>query len=260
MEQALFARVAPRWHSAGQCTLLCAQGEEARHCPCHSAAHAHEEATLPCVSRVASHCRRCCCHCNCNRRHHLHCRPHCRQRWPLLLSLPLAIAVPVAISHCRYRLHCHRHRHCHRYCDCCRPLPSLLPSAITVAATIGHCCWHPRWPSPLLLPSLSPLPLPFEPFKQIKLSLFYLVWTVSGALIAVDDWPGVRWRWSLANTSVGWQAASNERLVGASGWRQGGSRVETLPAYWLAMQGVLLLCCRDASHWQMAFVMMCWMW
>jgi hypothetical protein len=63
------------------------------------------------------------------------------------------------------------------------------------------------------------------------LTLFYLVWAVSGALITADDRPGVRWQWALANTSVGQQAASNEWLVGASGWWQGGSRVETLPAY-----------------------------
>jgi hypothetical protein len=65
---------------------------------------------------------------------------------------------------------------------------------------------------------------------------------VSKALIAADDWPGVRQQWALANNSIRRQAASSKQLVGASGWQQGGSRVETLPAYWLAMRGVLLRC------------------
>ncbi len=117
------------------------------------------------------------------------------------------------------------------------PLPLLLATVVAVAVS------HHR----LSLPSSSPLPSPSKQFKQIILAIFYLVWAVSGALIAVDDWPGVRWQWTLANTSIRWWAARNERLVGASGWRQGGSRVETLPAYWLAMRDVVLLCCWDAS-------------
>ncbi len=41
MELTLFA-VAPRWRSAVHCKLLWAQGEEAKRCPCHNAAHCKE--------------------------------------------------------------------------------------------------------------------------------------------------------------------------------------------------------------------------
>ncbi len=242
-------------------TPLCpGGGGKASPLPQHCTFLAHEEATLPCVSccdghrgrhRCHCHCR-CCSHCNwcC----HLHC--HFNRRCCCPLPPPLAIAIAVSADN----LHCHLHYHHrtiaiavgHHRCRCHQPLQLLSPSAIAIAVAVGHRCCLCHRP----LPSLSP----FEQFKQIMLTLFYLIWTVSGALIAADDWPEVRWQWALAITIIGRQAASNEWLVGVSGWWQGSSRVETLPAHWLAMGGVVLLCCWDASHWEMAFVMMCWMW
>ncbi len=216
MEQTFFA-VAPRWHSAGQYTLLCAQGGEARHHAGHSAAHFwHIKRQPSFVSAVMT----------------------------VIVAVAIAvaaaianaianaafvvptIAVAVAVSHCR--------------CRCCQPLLLLsisvaiavaiavalrlslaitvaILSAIAVAVAISHGRCRCRRPLPLSSPSLSPLPLLLKQFKQIMLSLFYLVWAVSRALIAADDWPGVRWQWALANTSIGRRAASNQRLVGASG-------------------------------------------
>ncbi len=57
-------------------------------------------------------------------------------------------------------------------------------------------------------------------------------------------------------------AASSKHLAASegSGWQQGGSRVAAGWGHWLTMGGVVLLCCWGISHWQMAFVMMCWMW
>ncbi len=185
MEQTLFA-VAPPWSSAGQCTLLCVQGGEARRFPCHNAAHCWHMKRQPslvpvimtvivavavaiaiaiaiaiavsiadAIAVILGH-PRCCC------------------RQPLLLPLPSAIAVAVSIAVGR--------PHCNLW-----PLPSPLPSAIAIAVAIDHRRRHHRRPSPLPSPSSSPLPSLFEQFKQIMLTLFYLVWIVSGALIAVDD-------------------------------------------------------------------------
>jgi hypothetical protein len=75
-------------------------------------------------------------------------------------------------------------------------LPSTI--AIAVALIIGHCClchYQPlqlpsQWPSPLLLPlaiakscCLGVAGIVFKQFEQIIFTLFYLVWTVGGALI-----------------------------------------------------------------------------
>ncbi len=247
-----------QWHPDGSALGNAGGGGNASPLPQRCTLLAHKEATLPCVSCCDGYRlrHRCCSHSN--HRCCLHCCPHCHRCWPSPLLSPSSIPVAVTIGHhhCRCRCHCRCHHHCNR----CLPSPLPSPSATIVAIAVGHHCRRRRWPLLLSLPSLSPLPLPFEQLKQIMLTLFYLVCAVSGALIAADDWPEVRWQWALANTRVGRQAARNERLVGASGWWQGGGRVETLPAYWMAMGGVILLCCWDASHWQMAFVMMCWMW
>jgi hypothetical protein len=76
----------------------------------------------------------------------------------------------------------------------------------------------------------------FEQFKQIVLTLFYFVWTVGGALIKAG-WLTRHQVAIMADTSVGRQAASSERLVGevsgsrgAAGWR-----------HCLTMGGVVLL-------------------
>jgi hypothetical protein len=149
---------------------------------------AHEEATLPCVSCCDGHCCRCCCRSHCNRGCPLCHRRHCRRRWQSPSPLPSAIAITVAADHRRCPLRCRRPCHCNR----CWPLPLPLPLAIAFAVAIGHrrCCCC--------------LPLPFEQFKQIMLTLFYLLWAVSGALIAAHEsggngcWPtpalGSKWR------------------------------------------------------------------
>jgi hypothetical protein len=100
-----------------------------------------------------------------------HRRHHCRQ--PLLLRLPLtiaaaisvalpsaiAVAVALAVGHCRL---------CHR-----QPLQLPSPSAITIAMLLAiseSCC-------------LGAAKIVFNQLKQIIITLFYFVQTVSGALI-----------------------------------------------------------------------------
>jgi hypothetical protein len=77
------------------------------------------------------------------------------------VALPSAIAVvvPLAIGHCR--LHHHQ------------PLQLPLPLAITIAMPLAiseSCC-------------LGATRIVFDQLKQRMLTLFYLVWTVGGALI-----------------------------------------------------------------------------
>ncbi len=67
----------------------------------------------------------------------------------------------------------------------------------------------------------------FDQSKQRMLTLFYFVWTVGGALIKAGSL--TRCQAAMANTSVGRQAASSERLVrevaggrGAAGGQKGG--------------------------------------
>ncbi len=162
-------------------------GKKALPLPQRCTLPAHEEATLPCVSCCDGHCR--CCHsnCNCPCCHCCHCNRRCRHccHWPSPLPLPASVAVAVGHRHCCFCCRCCRCCHC----DCRQPLPLPLPLAIAVAVAVDHhhCYCRHHWPLPLLLPSLSPLPW-FKQFKQIMLPLFYLVWALSGALIAVDDW------------------------------------------------------------------------
>jgi hypothetical protein len=167
---------------------------------------AHEEATLPCVS-----------HCDNNLIIPVtvavaiaiavavsvvvaiavaigRCR--CRSRRPSPLPSPSAITIAVAIGHCR----------CHCYWPSLLPLPLPLPLAIAVAVAVtvaiaiavsaAHCrCHHHckrHLPRKRRRPSLESCCLGaaiiiFKQFKQIMLTLFYFVWTVSSALIAADD-------------------------------------------------------------------------
>jgi hypothetical protein len=186
-------------------------------------------------------------------------------------SAAIAITVAVAIAH--------------RHCRCHGPLLQLpwtiaaaisdaLPSAIAVAVAlaVGHCHLRHWWPSQL--PSLSaiivamPLAISkscclgmarivFDQLKQRMLTLFYFVGTVGHVLIKAG-WVTRCWA-AMANTSVGRRAASSEQLVRelAGGWGAAGSEGWRR---WLTMGGVVLFGCWGISHWQMAFVMMCWMW
>ncbi len=115
---------------------------------------------------------------------------------------------------------------------CCQPSlsPSPLPSDIAVSVTVGQCSCHCRWPSQLPSPlaisescCLGAARIVFNQSKQRMLTLFYFVRTVGGVLIEAGSL--TRCRAAMANTSVGWQAVSSERLVRelAGGW--GGSRV-----------------------------------
>jgi hypothetical protein len=192
MEQTLFA-VAPPWCSAGKCTLLCVQGREARHPPCHSAAHCRHMKRQPfLVSVVVT----------------------TMSSLPLLLPLPLqspslslsplpllsAIAVPITLGH--------RHCHCRWPLLLLLPLPSAIAIAVAVdvavvvivasaiAISIGHqhchCHCKHHLPRKRKRPSLESCPLCaatiiFKQFKQIMITLFYFVQTVSGALNAADD-------------------------------------------------------------------------
>ncbi len=63
----------------------------------------------------------------------------------------------------------------------------------------------------------------FDQSKQRMLTLFYFVRTVGGVLIEAGSL--TRCRAAMANTSIGWKAASSEQLVRevAGGWGTAGS-------------------------------------
>ncbi len=153
---------------------------------------------------------------------------------PSLLPLQLPITVAAAVNH---------------YYSCrgpspppsllhhLQPLLSLLPLPldISISVIVGHCSCHRRRPSP------SPCRWPFPRVVALArqelysanrskecLPKFYFVGTVGGVLIKTGSL--TRCRAAMANTSVGQQAASSERLVreltgswgaaGSAGWRQ----------------------------------------
>ncbi len=117
----------------------------------------------------------------------------------------IAVADALAISHCRLRHH--------------RPSQLPLLSAITIAMLLAiseNCCQ-------------CVARIVFDQLKQRMLTLFYCVWPVGSALIKAG-WLTM-YRATMANTSIGWQAVSSERLVrevagsrgdsrGAEGWRR----------------------------------------
>ncbi len=159
-------------------------------------------------------------------------------------SVAIIVAIAVTIAHC---------------CCCCRwPLPLWLPSTITaaisvtlpsaiavpVALAVGQCCLCHRWPLQLPLPSAITVAMPsaisescclgaarivFDQLKQRMHNLYDFVWTVGSTLIEAG-WL-TRCRATMANTSVGRQVTSSERLVrevAGSRGEAGGGRVETL--------------------------------
>jgi hypothetical protein len=184
-----------------------------------------------------------------------------------------SVAVAVAVAHC--------------LCHCRRPLPLRLPStiptaisvvspstiAVTIALAVGHCrlhhCWPLQLPSPLaitiaiavghfweLLPWRGKICIQTIEAKNAYLISFCLD---SGRrtdqsrmtdLILSGDGQHQRW------VASGKQWAAND----GSGWQHGGSRGAAGWRRWLTMGGVVLLGCWGISSWQMAFVMMCWMW
>ncbi len=121
MEQSLFA-VALRWRSAGQCTLLCAQGGETRHRPCHSAVHCWHMKRQPFLVSVVV-------------------MVIAAITVAIAIAISIAVYVVIAIaffvSHHRYHCHCHWPL----------PLPLLLTITVTASITIaiviviavGHC-------------------------------------------------------------------------------------------------------------------------
>jgi hypothetical protein len=144
----------------------------------------------------------------------------------IAVAIAVAVAVAIAIAH--------------RCCQYCWPLPLqspstiaaaisvTLPSAIAVAITlaVGYCRLRHRRQSQLPLPSAITIAMPlaisescclgaarivFDQLKQRMLTLFYCAWTVGGALVEAGLL--TRCRAVMANTSVGWQAVSSERLV-----------------------------------------------
>ncbi len=166
-------------------------------------------------------------------------RPLLRLPWTIATTISvaslsaIAVAVALAIRHCRLRH--------------CRPSQLPLPSAITIAmpsAISESCC-------------LGAARIVFNQSKQRMLTIFNFIGTVGGVLIKAGSL--TRCRAAMANTSVGRQAANSERLVRelAGGWGAAGSEGWRR---WFTMGGVVLFGCWGISHWQMVFVMMCWMW
>ncbi len=175
---------------------------------------------------------------------------HCRCRQPLPLQLPstiaatisvaspsaiaITVAVALAVGHCRL---CHRR-------------PSQLPSplAITIIVAIGH-FWE-------LLPWCGENCIRPIEAKNAHLVLFCLD---SGRH---TDQSRMTDQVSSGNGQHQCWAASSEQWVASegSGWQKGGSRGAAEWRHWLTMGGVVLLCFWGISRWQMAFVMMCWIW
>ncbi len=188
-------------------------GVEERCCPSKSTAHCRHMKRQPFL------CNGCPCHgcCHCHRRHHLHPHRHCCCHWPLPLRLPSTIAATIFVA-------------------------LLSAIAVAIALAVGHCCLCHRRPSQLPLPSDITVAMPsvisescclgaarivFNQLKQRMLTSFYFVRTVGSALIEAR-WL-TRCQAAMANTSVGWQAASSERPEthvaaprGAHGGQKGG--------------------------------------
>ncbi len=175
---------------------------------------------------------------------------HCRRRRPLPLPLPLTIAPVVSVT-----------------------LPSAIAIVIAIALAITHCCLHHCWPSQLqslltitvtvaighfqkLLPWRGKNCIWLIEAKNAHLMLFcfYSGWHTDQSRMTdqVSGGNGQHQRW----VASGEQWAASE----GSGWQQGGSRGAAGWRRWLTMGGVVLLCCWGISLWQMAFVMMCWIW
>jgi hypothetical protein len=182
------------------------------------------------------------------------------------IAVAVAITLAIAIAHC---------------CCCCRgpllrspwtiaaAISVVLPSAIAVVVVlaIGHCHLRHHRPSQLPLPLAITVAMPlaisescclgaarivFDQSKQRMLTLFYFVGTVGDVLIKAGSL--TRCWAEMANTSVGQQAASSERLVRelAGGWGAAGSEGWRR---WLTIGGVVLFGCWGISHWQMVDVL-----
>ncbi len=237
-------------------------GVEIRCRPCHSAAH-HRHMKRQSFLCHCCHCRgRCHCGCCCHLCCHRQLRCHCCRRHPLPLPLllplpsPAPIAIAVIVDHCCRRLCQVAVSHCHCHCPCCWPLPYPSQLAIAVAISVGHHRCRRRQPFlrvvalawwELYLNNLSKECLPYLFCSDSE-------WRTDQSRMTDQalSSSGLHQRWAASSKQ---QAASE-----GSGWQQGGSRGAAGWRRCLTMGGVVLLGCLVGSHWQMAFVMMCWMW
>ncbi len=184
-----------------------------------------------------------------------------------------SVTIAIALAHCR----------CHRPLPLWSPStiaaaisvasPSAIAVAIAIALAVGHCRLCHRWP--LQLPS------PLAIIVTIAVSLFQelLPWHSKNCirpveaknahliLFCLDSGRRTDQSWMTDQVSGGnvqhqhWAASGKQLVVSeGSGWQQGGSRGAAGWRHWLTMGGVVLLCCWGISCWQMAFVMMCWIW
>ncbi len=188
-------------------------------------------------------------------------------------SVSVAAAVAVTITHCRY--HCGQPLPLRSPSTIAATITVALPSAIAVAnaLAVGHCrlrhCRPLQLPSPLVITIVMPLAISkscclgaarivFDQLKQRMLTLYYCVWTVGGKIDQsqmtdqVSSGDGQHQCWTVSGKQ--WEASER------SGWQQGGSRGAKGWRHWLNMGGVILFGCWGISHWQMAFVMMWWVW
>jgi hypothetical protein len=170
----------------------------------------------------------------------------------------VAVTVAIAIAHCR---RCHGPLLWLLWTIAAAISVELLSAiAVAIALAVGHCRLRHRQPSQLPLPLAITVAMPlaiskscclgaarivFNQSKQRMIILFYFVGTVGGVLIEAGSL--TRCRVAMANTSVGQQAASSERLVreSAGGWGAAGSEGWRR---WLTMGGVVLLSCWGISH------------
>ncbi len=175
---------------------------------------------------------------------------HCRCRRPLPLRLPLTIAATVSVV-----------------------LPSAIAVTVAIALAIGHCHLHHCWPSQLPSPLAITITITDGHFREL------LPWRGKNCIRPIEaknahpilfcldsgrrtDQSRMTDQVSSSNGQHQHRAASGEQWAASegSGWQQGGSRGAAGWRRWLTMGGVVLLCCWGISHWQMAFMMICWIW
>ncbi len=164
--------------------------------------------------------------------------------------------VAVTVNHCRRHLCCVAVSHCCCRCPCRQPLPSPSPLAIAVAIAVGHHYCNAVSHFWELLPWRGKNCIQPIEAKNAYLIIFcsYSGWRIDQSRMTdqVSSSNGQHKHWAAS----GKQWAASE----GSGWQQGGSRGAEGWRHLLTIGGVVLFGCWGISHWQMVFVMMCWMW
>ncbi len=177
-------------------------------------------------------------------------RRRCSRRWPLPLRLLSTIAAAVSVA-----------------------LLPAIPVAIAVALAGGHCCLCHHRPSQLPSPLAITITVAVGHFRELlPWRCKNCIWPIEAKndylnIFCLDSGRRIDLSRMTDQMSSGdgqhqhW-AASGEQWASSeeSGWQQGGSSgaagMETLVDHGRCCYVV----CWGISHWQMGFVMMCWIW